>query len=176
MSRHNKRRQLPLGPVHHGSHRYEELMPSLLAAAKSIRMSGDDWASVCCIAGDFHSNHEGQRRAIHAAEPGIASIEDRRESDLDYMIKLLNDYIPDMCYFGLGMGDGGGADYGVWPSAEVPFHEPATDSIGKSDELPNAKEVSQDHWLVVTDHGNCTLYTKVRCGKGYRWSEQWSMV
>lgn len=85
----------------------------------------------------------------------------------------LSAYVPAMCYIGRNR-DG---EYGVWPDEnEVPFHGRPTPEIGKGDELPNAFNSSHDYFLVVNDHGNCTLYRRTPCGRGFTWQEEWSLV
>lgn len=85
---------------------------------------------------------------------------------------ILSNYLPALCY--LGRKDGG---YGVWPDdGEVPFHGPATLEVGKGSELPIASRCGNDYFLLVNDHGNCTLYCKVINGRGLIWKEEWSIV
>jgi hypothetical protein len=163
--------------VCHGSLLYSDLMPAFLDAAKTVRLNGDDWPKVCSIAGDFNSNYDGHRREARATGDDYeadGTLDELRSRDIEMMVDILNRYVPDLCYFGVHEGDG--SDFGVWPDSDVPMHGPATDEVGKGVLLPPAGSVVQFHWLLVNDHGNCTLYRKVPCGKGYKWLECWSMV
>lgn len=159
--RRNKPKTLSIGSVSMGTTRTENLLPAFLDACLLLRLDKSELETV---------------RHISAETEGIGEVEDGTEieSYIEDLLDILNNHCPDFCYFGANEGDG--ADFGCWISSEVPFHGDPTDEIAKGGDLPPTKSVKQDYFLLVNDHGNCTLYRKQRAGRGYKWRECWSLV
>ena len=89
---------------------------------------------------------------------------------LDDLFEALNEYCPPYCCFGANEGDG--ADYGCWiswDSIEDAVRYGNLVKVDAGDPWPCAPEI-----LVVTDHGNATLYVwdEVEC----KHVEVWSIV
>lgn len=70
---------------------------------------------------------------------------------------LLNEFAPDFVTFGTHEGDG--SDFGWWASidaVEQAVADGEARKVNAGDELPELDE-GEHHYLVVNDHGNCTL-------------------
>jgi len=153
--------------------RPEDLIPAFLDIAKSLRLCRDDRSCVQRIrriermsTGTYGECSHGYLDADDAAE------------DLETLFDLLNNYVPDYCYFGAHPGDG--ADYGVWvveelltPGSPQGGYDGLVYRCTEDFEQPGPHvPKSYTHFLSVTDHGNCTLYRRA----GRRWIEVWSIV
>ena len=160
MSIRQKPRLLHIGSVSHDTTRNEDLIPTFLDVCEGLRLSG--------------SHLEDKRIIRDRYRAGMQASEEQMQADVEILIDVLNAHAPDYCYF--GAHDTDPADFGTWPGSEVPFHGPATDDIGKGAELPPANAEFPDHFLIVNDRGNCTLYRKRRQGRNHRWVECWSIV
>jgi hypothetical protein len=87
--------------------------------------------------------------------------------DLESLSNALDEYSPEYFYFGSNLGDG--ADYGWWliENFESEFDGLTVDDLA---------EVPRDYYgevLVVSDHGNMTLYRRAR---NNRLVELWAVV
>lgn len=99
------------------------------------------------------------------------------DNDKDWLVDELQDklgeFVPPYSYFGTHIGDG--ADFGYWLSDEFP--DDGFDGV-KVDDLSEVDEAIPDKGyrgevLVVSDHGNMTLYSRSSRGK---LTEVWSLV
>ena len=87
----------------------------------------------------------------------------------DGLRDALESLAPDYLYFGATGGDG--ACIGWWPDWTCLETNPYG-TLGKGDTLPTANKSAPDHFLVVNDHGNSTLYRRAN----NRWIEVWGCV
>jgi hypothetical protein len=166
-----KARTLPIGTISSGTLRSDDVIPELLAAADSVRMSAADRRRVREL-----------RREWRSVAAALAHDTDDDPDDgtiWNDLLDLLQGYAPDYC--SVGAHDGDGADIGVWPSWDylesesAGQHDSATRlcnaSVYKTDSLSDAPKGFPHVW-VVNDHGNATLYRR----SGRRWVECWSVV
>lgn len=162
-----KHKFLPIGSVSHDTLRNEDLLPAMIDAARSVKMQRVHHEMVREIEYNVRTNYSkalDEKRIL--TEDSIGEL---MSDDVERLTDMLNSYVPDFCYFGTNEGDG--ADFGVWPIRDVDGDFVA---VGKC--RPLASTIPQDHFMEVNDHGNCTMYRKVKAGRGYRWVEQWSVV
>lgn len=94
------------------------------------------------------------------------------------MQDLLGNYTPALTYLGAIEGDG--AMIGVWTDHDQIDEEERTGNLHKSNHPPNHESVGDgydgDYWLYVNDHGNETLYRRLRGGRWGNWAVVWSVV
>lgn len=153
-----KPRTLRLGSVSTGTLRPEDLIPSFLDEAESLRLPREERKIVRAI-----------RKAVHDADDESAYWDEDADGDLDDLFGILENHVPDFCTFGAHEGDG--SDFGVWPALDLHDHNGLeAEGIHISPDAPSTREHS--HWLQVSDHGNATLYRRA----GNRWLECWSIV
>jgi len=158
--------RLKLGSISHGTMRPRDLLPALIDASKTVRLSDQDRRSVQEIERDFRSWWEIEdwtNNQTHHAEMVIEQLFD-----------TLDNYVPAYTY--LGSHEGDGSDYGVWidwPAIEDSIHD---GDINKGPHYINAKYSKAPYWLQVNDHGNSTLFRKIQRGSGWVWHEEWSVV
>jgi hypothetical protein len=151
------KKQYPIGSVSCGTMRHEDLIPAFLYEAGQHRLSKANRAEV---------------RRIEAASK-VEGYYDSEESYYDMvesLMEILESVAGPFFYFGSHPGDG--ADYGFWLSEE--WEESLTDDGGIK--VSDLAEVPADHVgyvAVVNDHGNVTLYTRLRNGK---LREEWAIV
>lgn len=84
------------------------------------------------------------------------------------LIDALGEHAPPYCYFGAHEGDG--SDFGFWPSWDAIDEAVGDGDIAKVADLAELDGRAESEALVVSDHGNATLY--VRDG----WREVWGIV
>ena len=151
----NKRRKpttLPIGSISHGTMRPEDLIPTFLSEAESLRLSKAERATVREIA----KRHNADDYDYDSEEAGY---------DLEELFDLLSNHVPDYCYFGSHPGDW--ADYGVWISEDI-----ADSDVARVNDPAELHAVKDNVALFVNDHGNMTLYRRA----DNRWIEVWSVV
>jgi hypothetical protein len=169
MRRRTKPRTLSLGTISSGTLRPEDVIPELLYAAYSIRMSRADRATVRKLAREWAAMTDDDGDILDSARD---SNPDADAEIWQELADLLESYTPDYCYVGSIEGDG--ADIGVWPVSEVLMGEYA-DECPRIDVSGNPRDFvprSASHYIAVSDHGNATLYRRA----GNRWVECWSVV
>jgi hypothetical protein len=157
-----KRRRKPtvlsIGSVSHGTMREEDLIPEFLDLADSIRLSKEDRRRIQ----EIRRRVSATRVALVGfAHPEYWTSEEAAEDLNETLFDVLNAYVPPYCYFGAHAGDG--SDYGVWPS-----HDALDDAIREGEVWdtrkgkyePQSTERTWRYRLVVSDHGNMTLYRR----------------
>jgi hypothetical protein len=166
-----KRRYPEIGTVSHGTMRPQDLIPAFLSVIET-----------------FDPDKEAElARSIpwDRENGGLLPREDSEWWESDDCSCLLNDDIfeamqaiaPPFCYFGSTEGDG--SDYGFWPIVPEPFEDSDND-IERCDELP--ENPTRDYALVVSDHGNATLYERICTPRPLpesgttEWREVWSIA
>ena len=162
--RRTRPRTLELGSYSSGTMRSGDLIPAFLSAAEGLRLSRADRQTINRI-----------RKASEATDEDSAYWEEDADEDLSELFDLLDRYCPDYCSFGAHPGDG--ADYGVWVCEELLS---ATRQGSYDGDVYRVKSggglylipAEYGHALVVSDHGNATLYRRA----GRRWVECWAIV
>jgi hypothetical protein len=105
---------------------------------------------------------EGSRKKPYDKQE-IAEIEEQMAYLCDELFDILNQYVPDYCYFGAHPGDG--SDFGVWICDEALQEDIHTGTILAVDGLEEVSEKLANEGripgmvLETTDHGNQTLYS-----------------
>lgn len=171
-------RVLSVGTISHGTLRMEDLIPALAGELDRLQLSRAERKAVRealswdpdtgCVHGEPHA-------------PVCADCETEPDDLYEALTEIADAHVPDYCYFGAHEGDG--ADIGVWVSWDAIDEA----GFGKYPELVrsrkdiDARTIAREHpdathALEVNDHGNATLYRKVRRGRGYTWREVWSVV
>jgi hypothetical protein len=149
---------LKLGTISEGTLRNEDLIPAFLDAAEGLRLTREERATVRNIRRE--SEQEGYYEGADTYRDASA--------DVDTLSDILNAHCPDLTYFGPLEGDG--ACFGCWTDND------AIESMKHDGDIYQCAELSNDirarYQLVVTDHGNETLYRRA----GNRWIEVWSVV
>jgi hypothetical protein len=140
-----KSRYLPIGEVSSATLRSEDVVPELFGLADTVRMSVND------------------RRAVRKlqAEWDALSPEDETGSDSEIWSELsdvLDSYAPPFCYVGSLEGDG--ACIGVWLSQDALDMSIADGEIWIDHGVGSEIVKSASYRLVVSDHGNQTLYDR----------------
>jgi hypothetical protein len=151
---------LEVGSISTGTMRAEDLVPEFLDALESVdakRAKSYRWAN---------------RKTLHfLAEDRVRPYTEQEQEDLteqvgyclDELFDILDEYVPDYCSFGSHPGDG--ADYGVWIDHDavdmarsdgellaVESTSEVLEKLGDGERVPRGI-------LVISDHGNMTLYT-----------------
>lgn len=149
---------LSVGSVSSGTMLASDLVPTF--AYELSRVCGDDHADLLASADAWVDG---------SADPETNDHDDAGNELVDELMTALGDYCPDYCYFGAHEGDG--ADYGVWVSWDSVEDARRDGELESGDEIPDGASES-GMFLVVSDHGNATLYR----WDGARWVEVWGIV
>lgn len=179
MRRRTKPATLPLGTVSEATLQAFDVIPELISAAQSVRMSRADRAKVCELAKEFAALPTEDVMWSRNGRPETDDAAETADEIWGELADILGGYVPDYCYFGAHEGDG--ACIGVWPISEI-FDDTSQGSYDgdcwrlRENEHPEDEgvEIPADmaHALAVNDHGNATLYRR----SGRRWVECWSVV
>jgi len=168
-----------VGTASAGTHAANELIPTFVTLLSDVL----EWASFQPGADD--PALVAQQNAIHTRLGEIErSCDDSDEQtdyfdsadaqdDLDWLFETLGEYAPS--YFHFGAHEGDGADFGYWLDHDSLNEARESGDLPSGDELPDIPE-SDDatEFLVVSDHGNATLY--VWHERLREWREVWSVV
>lgn len=155
MKRKHCPRTLPVGTISEGTLRYDDLIPALLDAVNSIRLTKDERRAMNALARDWDQlvdACEAQDRDIEAAD-AVGGMMMELEN-------TLNDHCPPYCYFGALEGDG--ACFGVWVDDNA-LAEAMRDGHMVFQDRNGAAEYLLDdgrYRLVFSDHGNRSLYLR----------------
>ena len=140
-----------LGSISHGTLRPSDLVESFWSELE-FRIGRFDWFKDSTIAerDKFVSALWDISETVWPGDDGSMTDDDETISAaVDELAELLQYFAPPYCYF--GAHDGDGSDFGYWPSWD------SIDELPKFDELPD--ELPGDDFVVVSDHGNATLYS-----------------
>lgn len=147
--RRSKPRVGRIGSVSHGTARAEDLLPRLLDAAGDLRLSKADRKEWRIIGAHLESANESDDEAYFTA--------DGAGKDLEVLFDMLNDYSPAFCYFGAHEGDG--SDYGWWISYDALDEAQYDGEVWRDPDDGESRMPAEARYrLVVSDHGNMTLY------------------
>lgn len=185
---------LPIGTISEGTLRPEDLIPAYLYELERLRLTKAERAIVrqvqhntntelteCGGCGAYHfKDYHGDCRNDDARFPTDEYFDSESASfDIDELTTILENHVPDYCYFGTLEGDG--ACFGVWPSIDSLEEECRNGQVYKDNHFKVVKINAGDSFpstahaeyvMSVTDHGNVTLYRR----SGKRWIEVWSVV
>ena len=147
----------PIGTVSCATMRREDLIPAFVSELQYIR-----------------DHHKGLRREHRAELTATAKRMERdgyyesEESawDLEWLFDTLDSYAMPYFYFGAHMGDG--ADYGFWLHEDF---EREFEGLKVSD-LAEIPANYRGEVLLISDHGNMTLYLKT----ARKLTEIWAIV
>lgn len=133
-----------LGTIGHGTHNASSLIPDFVDVIRKFRPDftlPEDVAEILDMDDDEVTPDQDQR------------LDEYLNEELWY---AMDEFAPPFAYFGAHEGDG--SDFGYWLSSDVSewLNEACRDGeLTKCDELPDDPS---GHYLVVSDHGNMTLY------------------
>lgn len=151
---------LPLGSYSSGTMLERDLVPCFMEALRSVESRRAHAKSY-----EYRKviNYlEGSRKKPYDKQE-IAEIEEQMAYLCDELFDILNQYVPDYCYFGAHPGDG--SDFGVWICDEALQEDIHTGTILAVDGLEEVSEKLANEGripgmvLETTDHGNQTLYS-----------------
>jgi hypothetical protein len=166
----NRRRQrrrtprtLPFGSIVSGTCRAEDIVPALINASdpRWLRMSRADRKRWHALSVEWDA-----LQSADVDDPAVESIGDPYDV-LNDLQDLMSAYCPAYAYLGAHPDDG--ADTGVWCSEYFP--DDSFDGL-KVDDLSDVPRGYSGEVLVISDHGNMTLYS---CSRG-RAREIWGIV
>lgn len=144
------KRILPIGAISAGTLLTEDLIQAFLDVASDLRLT------------------RTERRDVREIERRVER-DQFEEDDLNTLTLILEDHVPAFCQFGAHEGDG--ALFGVWVDWESIDAAVREGEIEKGSEFPPTFHRAP-YRLVVSDHGNATLYRQA----GRRWVELWGVV
>ena len=114
---------------------------------------------------------------IEHLEESEEEYSEKLENIFDEIKEIADNYTPDYCYLGMHQGDG--ADFGVWPDPDLFIHTTQGGYDGyvftstiETNSVEEHVPAEYTHYLAVNDHGNCTLWSR----DGDTWTECWSVV
>jgi hypothetical protein len=130
----------PLGTISHGTHIAADLIPDFVDVLKEYNSS-------------FTLPEEIQDALNRLTDEEVGDDDLLDEYLNDILFDEMNAIAPPYAYFGAHEGDG--SDFGYWISQESLEHDIYDGDLIKCDELPDDPSGT---YLVVSDHGNMTLY------------------
>ena len=156
-----------IGTISSGTHRLEDLIPTLACELESLAANNGRAAEFAPLV--------VESAVIADALDGAKNIAGRdwSQTDLDAsgmmesLMNALDEFAPPYFYFGTHPGDG--ADFGFWLSE---FFSDEFEGL-KVDDLAAIPNDYEGEAIVINDHGNMSLYT-VR--KGEKITAVWSIV
>lgn len=144
-----------------GTCRPEDIIPAAMDCLASL--TGPDPQQVKTLCQAWDDLPEGDDD-----EPfGESTIGDERSWIYEQAEQLINENLPPYLYWGSHPGDG--ADTGVWVSWDSIEDDRRCGDLSSGSELPDMAEGS---FLVISDHGNATLYVAA----DGEWHEVWGCV
>ena len=150
-----------LGTIIHATMRNEDLIPAFVDELERLNQTAKGAVSVRLVIEDARK---------------VSDFDSEDTGDIvNELTDYLNDYAPPYAYFGSHPGDG--SDYGFWVSEDV-AQEISDNGGAVGSETPNSNTQSGE-CLVVSDHGNMTLYAwqpNANRITGSHWKEVWSIV
>ena len=149
-----KKTTLSIGSVSSATLRTEDLIPSFLWECDRLRLTREERKNVNRI------KRESQKEGYYDTEDASFDLNED-------LFDILNNHCPEFCYFGSHPGDG--ADFGVFPIED--FEERILEEGIKVNDLTEIPNKYKGLVLLVSDHGNATLYRKSN-----KLKEVWSLV
>jgi hypothetical protein len=153
--------KVQLGSVSSGTMREEDLIPCFVDLLDELYLS-DEVPTV---------NKELQKIKQRMLKDDYYESEDVSYDLNEFLFDALNEFAPPFCYFGSYPGDG--ADYGFWVSQDSIEDAILAEEMLKVDDLSEVPFRYEGYVLLISDHGNQTLYSTQSWGK---LTEIWSIV
>lgn len=176
-SMNRRKRTLDVGGIISGTMNSTDLIPAYIDALDDLHLNRDDRFELRRIKARWNALPDSVPQLESDTPDDLLAREETYNEEMDEVLdqleNMMGEYCPPFTHF--GAVDGYGASFGVWVSG-IDFHGGSTDEIEVASELPRARDVKQDYCMTVTDHGNCTLWEKRQCGRGWTWKEVWSLV
>lgn len=169
--RHTKAAHLAIGTISEGSLRPEDVIPELLYAAGTVRMTRADRLRVQAIARLAETDD--------CEDTYYSNPEQDPSGDWNTLLDILQSYAPPFCYVGPIQGDG--ACIGVWPDRDAIAMGVRDGEILKIDDgdarptirrRPKNTDPSPDAIVEVNDHGNTAVFVR----RGLHWRLAWDCV
>lgn len=158
-----------IGSITHGTLRTEDLLD---AFAQELDYQVSRQAKEWCDDEGRKERDEllalvGQAREIDPDSEDAAEL-------VEELATALERFAPSYTYFGAHPGDG--SDFGFWVD-EYAIRDAIHDKeLGTGDELPCAHCTEFGEFLVVSDHGNQTMFLLQNGPNGMHWIEGWACV
>jgi len=162
--------QLQIGTISEGTLKTEDIGNNLIWHMDRLDLDTNDLNTFNKLKKEFSDE-------IEHLEESEEEYSEKLENIFDEIKEIADNYTPDYCYLGMHQGDG--ADFGVWPVPDlfIPTTQGGYDGYvfrstietnGVDEHVPE----EYSHYLAVNDHGNCTLWSR----DGDTWKECWAIV
>ena len=162
--------QFDLGTISEGTLKTEDIGNNLIWHMERLDLDTNDLNILKKLKREFSAE-------IDRLEESEEEYSEKLEYIFDETKEIADNYTPDYCYLGMHQGDG--ADFGVWPDPDLFIHttqggydgyvfRSTIETNGVDEHVPE----EYSHYLAVNDHGNCTLWSR----DGDTWTECWSVV
>jgi hypothetical protein len=173
---HKRPRTLPLGVYSDASCRAEDRIDALLPELERLHLLKADRAAVRKLAAEYN--------ALPTSDGPMSALDDEQAEQadgiLEELIQVAENYLPEFCL--LGNAEGDGACFGVWADVESALQAVKDGEIwqscarGDGYNKPGTIRLDVprgDLYLVISDHGNVSLYRSIGQGKS---REIWGVV
>ena len=172
--------QFDLGTISEGTLKTEDIGNNLIWHMERLDLDTNDLNTFNKLKKEFLEEHDFRHcpiALIDRLEESEEEYSEKLENIFDEIKEIADNYTPDYCYLGMHQGDG--ADFGVWPVPDlfIPTTQGGYDGYvfrstietnGVDEHVPE----EYSHYLAVNDHGNCTLWSR----DGDTWKECWAIV
>lgn len=157
-------KQAMIGTISHGTGRTIDLLDAFSAELRRIlgKEGSESWPYATTLRGADDCVAEIEETDVEPADAGEI---------VNELIDYLNEFAPPYCYFGSHEGDG--SDFGFWPSREAIEDAVADGDLLRVEDAGELPEGYVGEWLLVNDHGNATLFTRIQAPQDV---EAWSCV
>ena len=162
--------QFDLGTISEGTLKTEDIGTNLIWHMDRLDLDTNDLNTFKKLKKEFSEE-------IEHLEESEDEYSEKLENIFDEIKEIADNYTPDYCYLGMHQGDG--ADFGVWPDPDlfIPTSQGGFDgfvftSTIETNSVEEHVPAEYTHYLAVNDHGNCTLWAR----DGDTWKECWSIV
>ena len=162
--------QLQIGTISEGTLKTEAIGNNLIWHLERLDLDNTDLVLFNKLKKEFSEE-------IEHLEESEEEYSEKLENIFDEIKEIADNYTPDYCYLGMHQGDG--ADFGVWPEPDL-FEDTTQGGydgmVYRSTIATNGVDepvpAEYTHYLAVNDHGNCTLWSR----DGETWKECWAIV
>jgi hypothetical protein len=155
------------GSVSHGTTRPEDLIPTFLDVLDDLRLTRADRNKVRKLRSEWNACTDDEFCKVHKSADGVECGDQIGYLLNEELFDLLNAYAPPYFYFGAHESDG--ADYGFWLSEDSLSEDERDGQVWRDPDDGTRMPAEASYRLVVSDHGNMTLYTR-------RDREVWGLV
>lgn len=187
-NRTRKPRTLPLGTYAEATCKADDRIDALLPELQALQLSKADRATVNRLDREYQVLPSGDRWNGHDEPTRDWTDEQAEQADyiLEELCQVAESYLPPYSY--LGNLEGDGACFGVWADHESAIRDAREGELweatnddggryirtGGTDQTERVQEVPKGQlYVVVSDHGNVSLYQSLGAGKS---REIWGVV